>query len=114
MLVPSSIPARRLTVLFADLNEYFGEDDQNITQAIASAVPIPVEINIQPNFSILKKNSKNAPFHVRGRRKSMISSKRPSESDFLENSSTANQPTATPSNALLSIANDYSIDSDED
>lgn len=117
LLGPPRIPKRRVTISFAESIEYYGEEnDQNITPDIASAVPIPVDVSLQPNRSILKKNSKNAPFHVRGRRKSMISSKRASESDFLakENRSTTNEATENPSNALLSIANNYNFDSDDD
>lgn len=122
LLGPSRIPERRLTISFAESIEYYGdENDQNIKREISPAAPIPVaqipvDMNVHPNRSILKKNTKTAPFHVRGRRKSTISSQRPSESDFLanENNSTANEATENQSNALLSIANNYNFDSDDD
>lgn len=112
-----TIPERRHTVTFTDSDEILIFSDQNEVEATNSHGTTSNEPLNQPIRSILKKNSKNAPFHVRGRRKSTSSL---NLNSFAMDKNTSNvvlhakESVSISSNALMSIANNYSVSDSDD
>lgn len=109
------LPERRLTVSFANADEFF--DLQNHQATSSSGAPRNESLD-QSVRSILKKNPKHAPFHIRGRRKSTstleISNRDPSAK--FRNTQKVHQidvSLPTSSNALTKIAISYGSDSDD-
>lgn len=129
-----TIPERRHTVTFADSDEIFTDENHDNTQNnevnVTNMSPISSNNSLNSaNRSILKKISKYAPFHVRGRRKSTSSLPSLNLKSIEKNTcnvvfhsensvsvpSNAEKSVPVQSNALLTIADNYGgSESDDD